>query len=101
MTAASPGFTFGYQTSTHPALVSSEPITAVVTGGVAPYTYTWVVFSDYPESTVTAPANATTSVTQVLYNETVSGTLRCTVTDSLGSFAICEADYTLTASDLL
>ncbi len=59
--------------------------TVSVTGGVAPYTYSWALFSG-DILTVNSPTSATTTFTKTSLPlpGSVSATYRCTVTDSTG-----------------
>ena len=68
------------------------PSTATPSGGVSPYTYAWTVFANTGDSgspNVTSPtaASSTFSVGGVLGQDTGSGTILMTCTDSVGATA--------------
>lgn len=76
-------------------LVISQSVTAVVSGGLAPFTYAWTILSGagvYAAS----PSMATTTLRKVMdLGQSVSGTARCTVTDSLGTTVTTDIPFNL------
>lgn len=67
---------------------TTATVTATPSGGKAPYTYSWVIVAQNGSATfsITAPTKATTAVkADNLPEGTTSCTIRCTVTDSLGT----------------
>lgn len=65
-------------------LCISYAVTAVPSGGLAPFTYAWTVLSG--TFTISTAALAKTTFRATLdYGQSTSGTARCTVTDSLGT----------------
>lgn len=76
-------------------LVISQPVTAVVSGGLAPFTYAWTILSGPGVSASTGnKATTTLRITMGLGNN-VFGTARCTVTDSLGTTATVDVPFNL------
>ena len=71
---------------------------AVVTGGLAPFSYAWSLLStDGATPSITNPTSASTRFTcTVPNNETVNASFRVTVTDSTGATttADCTAGFT-------
>ena len=73
----------------------SNTLTATPSGGLAPYTYSWTVVTSTTTFTIGSPTLATTAVTATLAdNATETCTLRCTVTDSLGSTTHADVNGT-------
>lgn len=65
----------------------SDPITAVPSGGSAPYTYTWSRISG-TSGDITSPSAATTTFSAYLSTgASEDATFRCTVTDAFGNQA--------------
>lgn len=96
--SASTSDTSGFGNGTEGATVITSTASAVVSGGLAPFTYAWALLTNGggTASTATAPASATTAFSksgmpgEAFYQDT----WRVTVTDSLGSTA--TADLTAT-----
>ena len=71
----------------------SENATAIVTGGVAPYTYIWSVVSNSGTlPVITSPATASPTFTQydVASGETETAVFRVSVTDAIGQSATAD-----------
>jgi hypothetical protein len=90
----------------HSSTLTSGNVSCVVSGGLAPYHYSWAKVSDNGEATFTinGPSSATTTVTATgLAPDTPATiTLHCTVTDSLGVSATTnDATGTFENSSLL
>jgi hypothetical protein len=67
---------------------TTSSVTVTPSGGVAPYTYAWTKVSG-DTVTIDSPAAATTTFTGTPpENSTLSGTYKCTVTDSTPASAI-------------
>jgi hypothetical protein len=91
--AASPDDAYGSGSGLSGQVVSSSYVTAIPSGGAGPYTYFWTRTGS---ATLSSTNLATVNVSQFLPKfGASSGSLSCTVTDSLGSTAICGATYTL------
>ena len=78
---------------------TTPSLTATPSGGLAPYTYAWTVVSSTAPMTVTHPSLATTtaySTTTLNPGDSINATLRCTVTDSLGTVGQADVSGTLT-----
>lgn len=69
--------------------ITSNTVTATPTGGLAPFTYSWVRTSGSTDIDVNSPAAASTTFTGAgLDADTLTtATFTCTVTDALGSTA--------------
>jgi hypothetical protein len=85
---SSPNLAYGYSSGRGPIYVSSNPVTATVTGGVSPFTYSWVIVSG-TSVIITNPSSATTQFEKVTGTSVTAGA-RCTVTDSLGAVTTCD-----------
>lgn len=76
-------------------LVISQSVTAVVSGGLAPFTYAWTILSG-PGVTASTPTKATTTLRITMDpGNNVFGTARCTATDSLGTAATVDVPFNL------
>jgi len=93
--SASPGFVSAEESSVKPVRVVSDSVTAVVSGGSAPYTYQWQVNDG--RVAATSPSAATTAFVASIYNTTITTTAQCTVTDAFGAQAACSCDVVLVA----
>lgn len=68
---------------TGPGSVTSTSVTAIPSGGVAPYTYVWHYYSGAPGMTIDNSTSATTTFTDNLFaNDSISASYYCRVTDS-------------------
>jgi hypothetical protein len=75
---------------TAPGTVTTNVASSTPTGGLAPFTYSWVRISGVSASP-TSPTNAATSFNFFLDTPgTASAVFRCTVTDALGSTATAD-----------
>ena len=78
--------------------VASGSTTAVVTGGTAPYTYSWARTSgDTRVSVSSATASSVYFDTTISSVDVASATFRVTVTDSLSATATGDVDVVLTS----
>jgi hypothetical protein len=71
--------------------VTSGFVSAVPSGGLSPYSYSWaIVSSDGQTYVIHGPTSATVSVTGsgLPMDDVSTCTIRCTATDSLGSIAV-------------
>jgi hypothetical protein len=78
--------------------VISEYATATPTGGLAPYTYSWVRTSG--AGSISSPSSSVTSFSDSLAPDNLSsGTFTCTVTDNLGATAsgVVEVEFERTS----
>lgn len=77
--------------------VTGNTATATPSGGLAPFTYSWVHLSG-ATMTINTPSSASTTFTAsgVADGATVTATFRCTATDSLGSTATADLTVNLT-----
>lgn len=91
---ASPNIANGFGASFKPEVVQTSYVTAVPTGGLAPYQYAWAIFSG-DSINIGNSANATTNFSSPLYGSTTSSVARCTITDALGSTATCDVSIFL------
>ena len=74
----------------------SNLVTATPTGGLGPYTYLWTVFTCNKTITINAPTSATTYISTSVQNGVDAvGTMRCSVTDSLGTVATADSTIAL------
>lgn len=74
---------------TGPGTATTGSVTATPAGGQTPFTYAWTRISGV--GTIGSPTSATTAFSQTLgIGDDVSGTFRCTVTDSVGSTATSD-----------
>lgn len=78
-----------------PQTLTTDLVTAIPSGGIAPYTYAWAYLSG-STFTVSHPTSAGTFFSHnfVAFG-TRSGTYRCTVTDSLGSTATVDVPVSI------
>lgn len=89
-------------TRTTPGLVTTNQVTANVTGGTGPYQYQWLRTSWDSDSApiVAAPNVATTSFQTGVpnYDDSRYGEFKCVVTDSLGNkgTGYCSATFNVT-----
>jgi hypothetical protein len=91
---ASPDEIYGSGDGMTAQVVVSGSTTATPTGGAGPYAYAWVKTGG---ATLSATNVATVSVSQFVPKfGSSSGTLTCTVTDSLGTPVECFVSYFLT-----
>lgn len=83
--ALSPGSVFGYATSKGIVTVSTNSVTATVTGGVAPVTYAWAAVGSASGWTILNPSGATTnfSVSCSAGADKIAS-FQCTITDAVG-----------------
>lgn len=76
-------------------LVISRAITVTPNGGLAPFTYAWTILSGAGVYAA-APNMATTTLRKVMdLGQSVTGTARCTVTDSLGTQGTIDIPFNL------
>lgn len=76
-------------------LVISKSITVTPSGGLAPYTYAWTILSGAGVYAA-VPTKATTTLRKTMsLGQSVSGSARCTVTDSLGTPASIDIPFNL------
>lgn len=73
--------------------VTSNVVTATVTGGIAPFTYHWTVLSG--AFAITNPGGASTAFVAYVEPGLVSGDARCTVTDSTGVIGTVDVHVAL------
>ena len=74
----------------------SNSVTATPTGGLGPYTYLWTVLTTNKTITINAPTSATTFISTSVQNGIDAfGTMRCSVTDSLGTVATADSTIEL------
>lgn len=76
---------------------TTSSVTATVTGGLAPFTYSWTRTSGDTEVSATAPSAATTAFTDttLVAGEIDTATFTCTVTDALGRTASDSINVTI------
>lgn len=80
--------------STSATRTVSGTSSALPSGGIAPYSYSWVILSG--PATVGSPSTASTSITATIAAETqVTGAARVTVTDAVGTVANADITYSL------
>lgn len=80
-----------YGASSGSGTITTDPATATPTGGLAPFTYSWVLedyIADTPP-TANSPASATTTFTQtgLTPGDSASSSWQCEVTDDQGATA--------------
>lgn len=93
----SPSSAAGYRYSRGAALVTTEPVTAVVTGGTSPFSYSCAIVEHLGNAVaITSPASATTTFKQTNYESQGSAIARWTITDATGVVATCDVDLTFT-----
>ena len=82
-----------------PTIVSGA-FTATPSGGVSPFTYSWVISSPDGRTSIDNPTLATTqfTATGLINGEPVIPTYQCTCTDSLGTTASAECSVTFLRS---
>lgn len=92
------------QSLVEPSTVTAGPVTASVSNGTGPYTYTWTreSWSAPVAPGIAAPAAATTQLSQNMNYGSATATFKCTVQDSLGNtgsasiqvnFSLIEKDW--------
>lgn len=79
-------------------LVTTNSVSAVPTGGQAPFTYLWEFVSGDASSVTTPTTAATTFSSTVAYLENRSATFRCTATDAIGQTATAEITATFASA---
>lgn len=89
----SPPDAYGEMFTQQPAPVTSEPVTAMVSGGRGPFTYQWSVDQAID---ITSPNSASTTFVRVVYGGTIQGAMSCTVTGADGSQATATGSVYLT-----
>jgi hypothetical protein len=93
----SPSEAAGFRYSKGAAVVTTQPVTAVVTGGTSPFLYSCTIVEFLGNAvSITSPGSATTTFKQTNYESTGSAIARWTVTDANGVVATCEVDLTFT-----
>lgn len=76
-------------------LVISQTITVTPSGGLAPFSYAWTILSGAGVYAA-VPTMATTTLRKTMdIGQSVSGTARCTVTDSLGTQSAIDIPFNL------
>lgn len=89
--SVSPSSSFASVTSASVVAVTTRNVTAFVTGGTAPFSYSWAQTSGQPAS-IYSPTNATTKFSMALGpGSDEDAQFTCTVTDSLGLTASAVA----------
>jgi hypothetical protein len=80
---------YGSKVGGVPTTVSSGNVTASVSNGTGPYTYTWtrVSWGASPAPTIGSPNAATTGFSQLVsaQNRLITDVFKCTVTDAYGN----------------
>lgn len=77
-------------------VITTNNVTATVSGGVGPYSYNWVQIGG-PSATIYTPSNATTNFGMALGpGDSEQGQFRCTVTDANGLTAQATVTATFT-----
>lgn len=84
---------FGYSYAPGPAPVTSEVMTATVSGGRAPFTYAWGQSGGF---FITAPTNASTQFSKLIFGSSETGIVTCRVTDANGQQATATGFVELT-----
>ena len=93
----SPSAAAGFRISPGAALVTTQPVTAVVTGGTSPFGYSCAIVEQLGNAVaITSPASATTTFKQTNYESLGSAIARWTITDATGVVATCDVDLTFT-----
>lgn len=78
-----------------PQTLTSDLITAIPSGGLAPFTYAWAYLSG-DTFTVSHPTSAGTYFSHTFNSFGIrSGTYRCTVTDSVGTTATVDVPISI------
>ncbi|CAB4140029.1 hypothetical protein UFOVP407_4 [uncultured Caudovirales phage] len=87
LTVSIPDFVIGGGSSSGSISVQTDVVAVTVTGGQAPYSYSWArVGTGSPAWTITSPTGASTRFfTTVAAGTIETATFRCTVTDALGT----------------
>ena len=88
-----------FQSVTGPGgTVTSNPVTATPSGGVAPYTYTWSISDLEGNPSINSPTLATTtfSASGLFPDEPVVPSFQCVCRDSLGNTASAECSVSFT-----
>lgn len=96
---AVPGFVEGHGFGLSPPPTITGYTTATVSGGLGPFTYSWVV-TGYTGNIVTAlyPNSASTAFSQQVFEATNSADATCFITDSQGNTTSCQVSMTFTHS---
>lgn len=91
---ASPASVSGSGDGSGPQTVNSDTVTIVASGGTAPYSYAWALQSG---TTMTGHASGATNYwsKNVLVDQVVTATYRCTVTDSASGSVTVDVAVTL------
>lgn len=85
-----------FSASSRGSNIASKSLTATPTGGLAPFTYAWTVTSTTAPVTLSGASTANVTVSgDVSVVDTITVSLSCTVTDSLGTTASGSASGTL------
>lgn len=84
-------------TTTSNGSYTSPNITATVSGGVAPYSYSWS--SNTADLNISNPSSKVTRVSASGYNDIVVGLLTCRVTDDNGSEVSASCRIAITFSN--
>lgn len=93
LAVSAPSSTTGFGDGTIGDSITTEPVSATVTGGIGPFSYAWVRQSNEGiASTATAPSKATTSFKKSgnPVGSTRTDVWRVTVTDSTGTTATTD-----------
>jgi hypothetical protein len=79
------------------AVATTSPVTVVAAGGTAPYTYAWTLVTG--SATINSPTSSTTTFSKLLTaGEIISGTAKCTVTDSLSVVSFVLINWSMNSN---